>query len=334
MSPMQQIAKLRRLARRLLPSRHRHAVNYRIDVTLGYVQTPHLPAKNETAAVAPANARTAALVYDRVWDGTMGRNVPDTIAFRGRTDFETGMLVASAVGSYVVRDVPYDPKLQPLLSLLREMTVGFTPDVDLTEDDVFLAATRAVAENISTHHRMHATPVFADVAKRDKEYRAGDYAVTVAVLDSILTPDEASLTWEQVREVRQDHESRERLIRLHHWLDAEMIGKSWQYIEDEISVRVSDYEHTLKKHGIKTILGSLAQTLDSKLLVAGSLSALAGASAGQPVLGALGAVGIVVGKVAVNVASSLLDLNHARRVTNPEVAFVIEAKKLMSRGTA
>jgi hypothetical protein len=45
-----------------------------------------------------------------------------------------------------------------------------------------------------------------------------------------------------------------------------MVSKPTSYISDEIACRLDRYEWALKKHGIQTVTGTIATTLDSKFL--------------------------------------------------------------------
>lgn len=119
---------------------------------------------------------------------------------------------------------------------------------------------------------------------------------------------------------RDDEDSQGKYKRFTHWLDKNMVGKSQSFIEDEISIRLENYEQALKKHGIKTILGTIQEALDGKyLLSAGALTL-----AGHPALGA----GLIIGKILVKLAQTKLDFDDVERGPNSEISWVYEAKKL------
>jgi hypothetical protein len=103
-----------------------------------------------------------------------------------------------------------------------------------------------------------------------------------------------------------------------------MVGKSKEFIKDGISQKLKDYEESLKKYSIKTILGTIEEALDGKYLVgAGGL-----ALAGHPVLGML-ATGILIGgKVVVKLAQTKLEFDDVECGPNSEISWVYEAKKI------
>ena len=70
--------------------------------------------------------------------------------------------------------------------------------------------------------------------------------------------DESSLTWEHVLAIRKDPEAMRKLRQMMHWLDGAMLGRSINFIEDEIGKRVDSYEEGLKSTGAKVREGRIA----------------------------------------------------------------------------
>jgi hypothetical protein len=112
-------------------------------------------------------------------------------------------------------------------------------------------------------------------------------------------------------------------------LGKEMVGESQAFIEDEIAIKLEDYKKSLKKHGIKTILGTIQETLDGKYLA--GVSALTGGFtlSGHPTLGILAGTGLVFGKVCIKIAEKLLDYDDVERGPNSEISWVYEVKELV-----
>ncbi|MBI4831010.1 MAG: hypothetical protein HY801_05540 [Candidatus Lindowbacteria bacterium] len=165
-------------------------------------------------------------------------------------------------------------------------------------------------------------------ADRDMEYANGNRAAVAAVLFNLKITDEEKLTWSQVIEFREDKEARKKYRRLLHWLDNEMVGKSHAFIEDEIAMKLEDYEWALKKHDIKTVLGTVSDTLDGEYLK--GVAAVSGvvSLAASPLFGLLAGTGLVVSKVGVQLVQNWLDFKEIERGPNSEIAVVYDIKKL------
>jgi hypothetical protein len=106
-----------------------------------------------------------------------------------------------------------------------------------------------------------------------------------------------------------------------------MLDKSAAFIQDEIAVRLEQYEWSIRKHGLKTVLGSISRALDGQYLIGASAVGSSAVIAGHPILGLLASAGLVVGKVAVSLAEDLLEYRDTERGVNSEVAWVYEARK-------
>lgn len=173
--------------------------------------------------------------------------------------------------------------------------------------------------------------MYASAREYIGEYRAGAYDVVLAALQNVPIPDERELSWEQILDMKQDRQSQIKLRRLKHWLDAEMIGRTPQYIADEIAIRLHDYQNALRKHGVATILGSLQTAIDAKVVTGGALAVASLSFATSPTAALVAGGGIVVGSAALHIARAVLDVDEKRDATHPEIAFVAEIEK---RGSA
>ncbi|MCX5643754.1 MAG: hypothetical protein NTZ17_03575 [Phycisphaerae bacterium] len=146
----------------------------------------------------------------------------------------------------------------------------------------------------------------------------------MSALMDLQVVDEESLTWDQVVTFRADNEARKKYRRFLHWLDGTMLGKSQAFIEDEISQRLEDYEHALKKHGIRTVIGTIEEALDGKYILGAGGFALVG----HPILAALVAGLLVAGKVTVKLLQTSLKYDDVERGVNSEISWVHEVKGL------
>jgi len=130
-----------------------------------------------------------------------------------------------------------------------------------------------------------------------------------------------------VIEFRKDKRARNKYKRLLHWLDKEMVGKSAQYIQEEIAERLEGYQWALRKHGIETTLGAIAATLDSKALLGSITSNLAGAYLDQTFLRVAGAAAILGVRYSIELARIALKRADITRGPHSEVSFVYEIQK-------
>jgi len=206
-----------------------------------------------------------------------------------------------------------------------EKAINYIKDnVDILNKPLF----RKITKSFYKKHKIPLVPIYNSVKERDIEYYEGDRKTIVIALSNIKIVDEDKLTWEQVLEFRRDKEVQKKYRRLLHWLERDMIGKSQAFVEDEIAEKLEDYENALNKYSIKTIIGTIEETLDGKYLlgatgIAGSLTL-----AGHPTLSMLAAGLLLGGKIGLKLMQTKLDFDDVERGANSEISWVYEAKKL------
>lgn len=251
-----------------------------------------LPTKDESVAITHNKVKTAALCYDRIW-------APLTAS--------EDKLIPKSIRCWEVSPmkIVIMARAEKTVELLR---ITLRPFV------------RSISKRFPTKSQISLVAIYGSVDERDREHHEGDRQVTVATLSNLGIVDEKELTWEQVLEFRADEKAAGKYKRFLHWLDEEMVGKSQAFIEDDIALKLEDYEQALSKHGIKTVLGTIEEALDGKYLLGAGAFALAG----HPILGA----GLVIGKVAVRLGQTLLDFDDMERGANSEISWVYEVKKL------
>jgi hypothetical protein len=280
-----------------------------------------LPSVNETAAIA-LKPKTAALCYDRVW-GTSDDIVPRPIRCWGGTKAELSGKGLAADFNIKTNRAPIAAMIGPKekqLEMLRAST------------DYGLAATfRDIAKSFSKEHGVYMVPIFDFIKQRDQIYQPGDRAVIMTTLSNLDIVDEKQVTWEQVMQFRSDEEMKGKYRRLLHWIDKEMIGNPQNFVEDEISQKLEDYMSALRKHGIKTVVGTVEEALDGRLITGASATAVAFANWGHPSLGILAGMGLIIGKVAVKLIKTYLDFDDIERGPNSEISWVYEVKKLSGK---
>ena len=279
-----------------------------------------LPSANETAAIT-LKPKTTALCYDRVW-GTSDDVVPHTIRCWGGTQVEssgTGLAadlnIKTDRAPIVAMVGPEDKKLE----MLRASTnLGLA------------SAFRRISISFYGEHGVPLIPIYDFVKQRNEVYEEGDREVIVATLSDLEIVDEEQLSWKQVIEFRADKENRKKYRRFLHWLDKEMIGKSQDYIGNEIAIKLDDYQSALAKYGIKTIAGTIEESLDGKMFLKAFAAGKALNLAGYPNLGVVVGTGMVVGKIVIKLTQVMLGYDDMERGPNAEISWVYEAKRRLS----
>lgn len=100
---------------------------------------------------------------------------------------------------------------------------------------------------------------------------------------------EERLKWKQVKDIRKDTASIEKIRRFRRWVDLELSGKSRNEVLELLESAMDDYKYALKKHGIMTAIGGLTTIISATSTVLGALSGdfSAQISAGLAVSGGL-----------------------------------------------
>ncbi len=273
-----------------------------------------LPLSGETTTIS-MKPKTAALCYDRVWAAS-DDVVPAGIRVWGGTEVEQGDLGLAANWNIQTNRAPVaamiasDTTKSALMRASTEQGLGWT--------------FREIARGFQQQHATPIVPVY-DLAKdRETAYKEGQREVIVSVISDLSIVDEQSLTWKQVREFRADQEAREKYRRLLHWLDKEMVGKSQQFVEDEISQKLTGYEWALNKHGMETALGAIEEFLDAKhLLGAEGFSVCME----EPFFATL-AIGARIGKVVLTLLRRKLEYADLERGPDSEISWLYDLKKV------
>jgi hypothetical protein len=280
-----------------------------------------LPSEHETAAIA-LKPKTAALCYDRVW-GTSDDIVPSSIRCWGGTQVELN-------GTGLAADWNIKTKRSPIVAMVGPSKKKL--EMLRASTDLGLAsAFRKISISFSGVYGLPLIPIYDFVKQRNQMYQEGNREVVISILDNLDIVDEEQLSWEQVIEFRADKENRKKYIRFLHWLDKEMIGKSQDYIENEIAVKLDDYQNALAKYGIKTILGTIEESLDGKMFSNAFAVGEVLNIAGHPYLGFFVGTGIVIGKIAIKLTQVKLDYNDIEHGQTSEISWVYEAKKELNK---
>jgi hypothetical protein len=308
------------------------------------------PRLEESAVVALQCPRTAALCFDRVWSIPLDETeCPAEIAFGAVSDAE----VVAAVWLHLQKQFQttlegfseFDEVADAIKRGDKEAIVGrpgymavysglllgmaLTGSLESFREHPIQAMGRTLSESLRHALGRTVIPVYGTKATCDAEYRAGEHEVVLTSLRQLEVVDEAALSWEQVLEFRSDPAAKADYRRLVHWLDRDMVGRTYHYVIDEIGVRLENYRTAIRKHGLKSRIGVLASVLEAKALLPASVAAGSSIVAGEPLWGALVAGGVLLGKVLVAVGQSRVDLQEIRE-EHQEVAFVTEINERLT----
>ncbi len=276
-----------------------------------------LPSEGETAAIT-LKPKTAALCFDRVW-ATSNDVAPQSIRCWGGTQTELN-------GTGLAADYNIQSNRSPIVAIVGPDDKKL--EMLRAQSNLGLASVfRKISINFAAEHKIPLIPVFDFVKQRNKIYKEGNRDVITATLNNLEIVDEKQLTWEQVIEFRKDKDNQMKYKRFLHWLDKDMIGRSQDFIEDEITIKLDDYESALKKYEIKTVLGTIEESFDGKYILGVSGTSSSIALTGHPVLGVLIGTGLVIGKIGIKLIQTKLDFDDIERGTNSEISWVYEAKK-------
>jgi len=284
-----------------------------------------LPKPGESAAVSYRLPKTSALCYDRVF-GFSGSDIPENIRFGGKSEGEVGVFARRLFLECDSRGKRLHPSM---VKLIKEK---FLFEGLSHETNLLVAENQSIAIAYAKECGIPVVPVF----HTEKEgatilHKPGDASVLVTTLSNLSVVDEEKLVWEQVNQFREDKDARAKFRRLIHWLDAEMINKPQSFVSDEISKRLDEYEWALKKHGIKTLLGTITDALDGKFLAGACATGAFLTLLEKPGLAALAGTGLVLTKAVVTISERLIELENIRRGPNSEVAFIQEVRKLSEK---
>jgi len=161
------------------------------------------------------------------------------------------------------------------------------------------------------------------------ESHSGDeVAMTLANLHLV---DTSRTSWEQITEFRRDQASRTKLRRLRVFAADSYAGRSRAYVEDDLLLRLDDYDETVRRWGFETRRAALSMLLNSKNLLGASAALLSVLFGAPPTVAGVGvAVGAVaeVGRIAVEVSRRKFALRNALR-DNP-VSYIADARRRLA----
>jgi hypothetical protein len=304
-----------------------------------------IPNKQETSAITLI-PKTASLLYDRIWSPSRDI-VPDSIRCWGGSfnEYLGVMRIITLYDSYMKKDLREENSkifknnfINNIYDILKikvnqgPWKLEINSDVNKIKmreiEEFFYHNLHSIAQYFSNVYNKPLVPIYENEKDRDKLYSQGDRETILMILSNLSIVDEDKLTWEQVIGFRDDKDTQRKYKRFYHWLNKEMVDQSQAFIEDELSIRLEDYECALKKHGIKTIIGTVEEALNGEFFlgtcgVMGSLTLI-----DHPLLGFLAGSGLIIGKVGIKLVNTFMDYEDVESGHNSEISWVYKAKQL------
>ena len=120
--------------------------------------------------------------------------------------------------------------------------------------------------------------------RNNSEMRSGSPEIPFLALRNLRIVDPSRLTWKIVLDFRKDSEAVSKIRRLRHFLETSYAGKSRNYIEDDLAIKIEDYRAALRKWGFETKVGVIGILLKSKAVLGAVAASLAFALSGKAAL--------------------------------------------------
>ncbi len=299
-----------------------------------------IPSENETAVIATDYEKSAALLFDRVWTPYI-KDVPKEISFFGNSNIEIDLwscIRISDIAKGMVKDTVLKERIINNARTMLEMILAGEV-VESNEEIIhksylskypFITFCHQISFLLNSRYNTNIKTLFPSLEDQKNEYTAGDHRVIFACLKDVAVPKEDELHWEQVIELRKDKKSKEKYSKLIHWFDKEMVGKTQEFIKDEIHQKIESYEWTLRKHGIKTIRGVVGKLLDVNTLIKSAVSYGVVSAANIGIDPILGATGYLMGKTALDITDMYINYKDIQIGPNSEIAYLYEIKNKLT----
>ena len=203
---------------------------------------------------------------------------------------------------------------------LRKMFIFDTPREYAREYEV------AIKSDVASLVQAFDLPFITDSVNTTISMECGAADPIISVMNLNLI-DAETLSWEHILDLKNDTASCRKLQRLRTFIRDDYEGKSKSYIEDDVLLRLADYEETAQEWGMKLVKSSFQVVVDSKSLLAAASSSLAAAVLGQPLVSLVamgGGVAIELGHIAIEIISGCAE--YKRQLANHPLAYIVEAR--------
>ena len=167
-----------------------------------------------------------------------------------------------------------------------------------------------------------------DIFLDEQSTETSEIGITLVDLNLI---DTSNCSWEHILEFRKDHEANYKLRKLRLFVHQNYVGKDKSFIEDDLQVRLMEYDNIVSDWGFKTTSGSIGMLLSSKALAGGVAGSVVSILAGAPVpalASVVGGTAIELGRIALHVKDQSFLLRNTLR-DNP-VSYIKYAEKVLT----
>ena len=169
-------------------------------------------------------------------------------------------------------------------------------------------------------------PVYGSEAQFLSELENRERTVWRVLIDNLPVVDNGALSWEHVKAAREDPELVYRFRELRIWMRNLDSKATKQQINDDLGRRIDQYHSAMRKHGIKSITGTLSLVANApKLAAVGSVVGGAFYLGGSDAA-ALSAIAILVSGASLRITEFLVGREDIK-ATYPEVAFLHDLAK-------
>lgn len=246
---------------------------------------------NISIATGLVNPKTTSLFYDKIWipDSLKDTDIyqseygiiPNEVITMGDKDTEERLYFDCPFGYYSVMN---------LLNI--RYTKYFSYDKYITSihrNEAILIAAR----NFKKVYGLEVTPFFFEYTDFEQAFDSvvnsvenvgftdffenyenpENLDVIKFTVDNISKVVEDKLTWEQVLDFRNDTDSVKKLRKFKHWCTYDLKGKTVNELTEILNESYEEYCYVLKKHGIKTVVGSLTTLLTSTSTIISMINA-------------------------------------------------------------
>ena len=153
----------------------------------------------------------------------------------------------------------------------------------------------------------------------------------ICTLANVPIVNAHSADFDQIKNLRRDTDSKKKLRNLKIFLHETYVGKSVDFIEDDLNRRIYEFNLAAKKHGFQIQQSVLSTLFDSKTLLPTIATAIASVAFGTPFLFVAAAAGAFfeIGKIIVQVRQCKYDYNLLLKTH--ELAYFFEIKEITEK---
>jgi hypothetical protein len=265
-----------------------------------------LPLTGEICTVAPINmVKPAALIFDRVHVTTREKAIENEIFSDVPEEFTFCVLKASWDALAYVQKHYSDA------------------DINLQKSKTHQ---RLIFEYASRNIKV--IPTYESDESFRKDFSNGINIAYQAALNNIPVASPERLSWDQIRDFRNDKDAASKYRDLRLWFKDLFITDSIVEATDRIAQRIERYQWAIDKHGIETKTGIISEVLSwENLAVFGATAALLR----EPIAGLLAGTCLSIAKYSIKMAKRQLDLETIKREQFPEIAVLLEVQKLLKK---